>query len=158
MLGCLSLVASLIVALGVNAGPAGAAQANPDLTSACGLDFALVIDRSGSVSSDGASDTVRNAAKAFLTALVDTGSKVSLTSFAITATVDKSATALTTANLANLKSTVDDLNFGGYTNWEDGLIKAQSTFGGFTGGKPDLVVIITDGNPNRWIATKDDGR
>ena len=104
LLGCLSLVAALVVVTGP---AAGAAQANPNLATACGLDFALVIDRSASVAGDGASDTVRNAAKAFLTALKDTGSKVSLTSFGTSATVDKSATALTTANLAGLKAKVD---------------------------------------------------
>src|SRR5581483_3190447 len=126
---------------------------NPNLGTACGLNIALVIDRSGSVSGAGASGTVRNAAKAFLGALVDTGSTVSLTSFATSATVDQTATALTTANLAGLEGKVDALHFGDYTNWEDGLIKAQSTFSGFPGGppKPDLVVMITDGNPNRYM-------
>ena len=147
---------SMIAALGVStAGVAGAAvdvSGNPDLGQACGLDFALVIDRSGSVSGAGASLTVRNAAKAFLGALKDTGSRVSLTSFATTATVDNAATPLTSANLAGLNAKVDGLTFGSYTNWEDALIKAQSTFGAFTpAGRPQLVVVITDGNPNRWM-------
>ena len=133
---------------------------NSDLTAACGLEFALVIDRSGSVSGAGASATVRNAANAFLEALVDTGSKVSLTSFATTATVDTDISVnsgvvpLTTANLTapdGLADIVNDLSFGNFTNWEDGLIKAQSTFGGFSDSKPDLVVMITDGNPNRYL-------
>ncbi len=131
---------------------------NPDLNASCGLEFALVIDRSGSVA--GNAGTVKAAANTFLEALVDTGSKVSLTSFATDGRVDSNplvnngVVPLTTANLAGptgLTATVNGLSFANFTNWEDGLIKAQSTFPGFSGGKPDLVVMITDGNPNRYI-------
>ena len=152
VLACISLIAALGVSTAGVAGATVAVPGNPDLGQACGLDFALVIDRSGSVAGAGASLTVRNAAKAFLGALVDTGSRVSLTSFAATATVDNAATPLTSANLAGLNAKVDGLTFGGLTNWEDALIKAQSTFGAFTpAGRPPLVVVITDGNPNRWM-------
>ena len=123
---------------------------NKDLGKACGLDFALVIDRFR-VGSECGHDR-QEPAKAFLDKLVDTGSRVSLTSFATNATVDSAATPLTSANLSGLKAKVDALTFGNFTNWEDALIKAQSTFSGFTpAGRPQLVVVITDGNPNRYI-------
>jgi hypothetical protein len=118
--------------------------ANPDLHAFCGLDFVLVLDRSGSVASDGA--LVKGAAIAFLEKLQNTGSTVSLVSFAGTASIDRPPTALTSANLSALKGTVNGLVFGGSTNWHDALLKAESAF--LPAGPPPLVVIVTDGHPN----------
>ena len=58
---------------------------------------------------------------------------------------------MTTANLPGIKDSYRGLNSTGSTNWQDGLLKMQNTFGGFApapGPAPDLVVFITDGNPN----------
>ncbi|HEY4411088.1 MAG TPA: vWA domain-containing protein, partial [Acidimicrobiia bacterium] len=107
-----------------------------------------MLDRSASVSGS----SVKAAANGFLDELAGTGSTVSLVSFADTATVDRSATALSAgANLDAVKSAVNDLSFGGYTNWDDGLVKAEASFSAFPAGPPPLVIVITDGVPNRWI-------
>ncbi len=126
---------------------ASAAVANPDLAKGCGLDFVLVLDRSGSIATAGAQTTVKNAAKAFLNGLVDTGSRAALVSFAASGSIDQTALPLTSGtNLTTLDTKIDALGFTGDTNWEDGLEEAQGSFAGF-GSNPDLVVMITDGQP-----------
>ena len=149
------LTVPLLLTLGLSTLAAAPAHAvspvqtlNPNLpASACGLDFALVLDRSGSVSAT----TVKTAAKAFLTELADTGSTVSLTSFASTASQDGGPVSLTSGVLLDsLTESVDSMSFGGSTNWQDGLVAAREQFSGFPGGQPDLVVVITDGNANKY--------
>jgi uncharacterized repeat protein (TIGR01451 family) len=128
--------------------------ANPDLSGACGLDFTLVLDRSQSVGEN--APTVKAAANSFLDRLANTGSTASLVSFGTTGTEDVAPTALTSgANLDTLHAAVNNLVFDGDTNWEDGLVKAGNQFAAFPDGKPHLVVVITDGFPNKWNA--DDG-
>ena len=152
----------LAMALLVNAGM-GAAEltppappANPDLAGACGLDFTLVLDRSGSIAQARATEAVKRGAKAFLGALVDTGSTVSLVSFAETGRVDARPGPLTGDTIGGLEQLIDGLRFEGATNWEDSLSKARSQFAAFPAARPDLVVLLTDGKPNRYI--RDDGR
>ena len=128
--------------------PFNGSAGNPELVGQCGIDFTLVLDSSGSIGSTGIAN-LKLAANAFVDSLVDTGSSVSIASFATTGVQRLQATALTTANLATIKGSYATLTSDGRTNWEDGLIKAQGTFGGFTGGRPDLVIVITDGNPNQ---------
>jgi Mg-chelatase subunit ChlD len=150
----LSVSALLTFGLTLPASAASAATtpaSNPNLGSqtSCGLDFTLVLDRSASVSGS----SVKAAAYGFLDELAGTGSTISLVSFAETATVDIGATPLSAgANLDAMKAAVNGLSFGGYTNWDDALRKAQDSFGGFTAGRPPLVVIVTDGVPNRYIS------
>ena len=133
---------------------------NPPLAAKCGLDFGLVLDSSGSIGN--AISSLKTAANGFVDALVDTGSHVSQVSFATRSPgsggVNIGPTALTAANLATIKSSyfnlrTDDRN-NNRTNWEDGLLKSQQTFTfpppgpGTSPGAPDLVIVITDGNPN----------
>ncbi|MGH9041121.1 MAG: DUF5979 domain-containing protein [Acidimicrobiia bacterium] len=118
---------------------------NPVLEASCGLDFVLVLDESNSIE-EADEVIVEQAATAFLTALKDTGSTVSVVQFATTATPVLAPTALTTANMGLFTAAVN-INQSGGTNWEDGLAKARSQFGDFPDDKPQLVVIITDGTP-----------
>ena len=56
--------------------------ANPPIAEGCGINTTLVLDASGSVSSSGAVEDVRDAADAFLTALTNTNSSARVTQFA----------------------------------------------------------------------------
>ncbi len=138
---------------------------NPELEAQCGLDFGLVLDSSGSIG-NGANgmQALKAATDGFVTSLVDTGSTVSVTSFAtvspgsenlppnppdnLTPATNLPATALTSANLSAIQDSYKNLWSDGWTNWQDGLLKSQNGFSGFPGDKPDLVILITDGNPN----------
>lgn len=125
---------------------------NPDLTSQCGLDFALILDSSGSIGSTGIAN-LKSASNAFVESLADTGSNVSVTSFATASPgvggTNLAPTALTTVNLPTIKGSYKDLSSNGMTNWQDGFLKSQASFPGFApADAPDLAVLITDGNPN----------
>ena len=119
---------------------------NPSLpTSCCGLDIALVIDNSYSIDSSELTQ-MKNAVKAFVNALSGTPTQFSVTKFATTATVVQGFT----ADTANVISAIDSINVPTsivYTNWEDGFVKAQSTFDPRT--NPNLIIFASDGNPNR---------
>lgn len=117
--------------------------ANPALGQSCGLDIALVIDNSTSIDS-GELATMKTAMTAFTTAFAGTPTQFSVTRFATTgAVLQPFTTDFTAVNTAINGIPVG----GGYTNWEDGLLKAQGTFDPRT--NPNLVVFASDGNPNR---------
>ncbi len=137
---------------------------NPDLSAKCGLDFALVLDSSGSIGSTGIGNLTK-AANAFVEALVDTGSSVSQVSFSTASPgsggINLAPTALTTANLPTIKASYSALQSNGWTNWQDGLAKSKDRFAFPVPGPlpsppaaresaPDLVIFITDGNPNTF--------
>lgn len=149
------LLASLLVTggLALGASPSSATETapfNPNLTEACGLDFVLVLDRSGSIEDADGDGDLEGAATSFLDAMKDTGSKAAIVSFAATASVDWPATPVTSgANLTALKGAVTGLSYGGSTNWQDGLTKAQ---GAFAGLDHPLVIVITDGDPNKYYS------
>ena len=136
-------------------------NANPNLPPRCGIDIALILDTSGSIGNedpDGAGPLksgiqyLRDATDAFLEGVVDTGARVSISSFSTSAVVRQPVVAVTTANLAAIKATYNTIPSNGWTNWDDGFAKAQSTFASFSpSGRPDLVVLISDGNPNTII-------
>jgi hypothetical protein len=54
---------------------------NPKLTARCGLKVMLLLDESNSIHTFGATEDVRDAATAFVTALEGTGSEVAITAF-----------------------------------------------------------------------------
>ena len=102
----------------------------------CGLDFGLVLDSSGSIGSTGIAN-LKLAANAFVDSLVDTGSKVAVTSFSTESPglitggnpgQNLAPTALTTANLPTIKGSYNNLISSGWTNWEDGLFEMQNFF------------------------------
>lgn len=120
---------------------------NPDLGEMCGADVALVLDRSKSLGEAGVAQ-LRRAADDFTTALIDTGSQASVTSFADDAEVLANATALDDEGTETLQSSYAALRPAGWTNWTTGLREARRTFAGFDDGAADLAIVITDGNPN----------
>ena len=145
---------------GIYTPPAGAgyvvSQDTPRYQTSSALNVVLVLDRSTSIAKANAVQQVKNAGTAFLTALKDTGSRVAIVSFGTQGKVEAHPTADTTgANFNALNTVVQNMtiptNPTEYTNWDDGLMKAKSVFGEFPPGKSPLVVVVTDGNPNRWI-------
>lgn len=119
------------------------------------LNVVLVMDISSSIAVSNAVTQAKNAAKAFLSPLQGTGARVALVSFGTSASVERAPT----TNVSAVMAEVDTLPFGGYggnppqyTNWEYGLWQAKSLFTQFPGGTKPLVVVVTDGNPNRWIS------
>ena len=126
---------------------------NKPLTAACqGLKVAVILDESGSIGN--AAPQVRNATKALARGLVDTGARMAVFKFSTTA--DPSFIApyktITQAwidgnNPGDLDYYLDRYQPGGTTNWDAGLRQARDQT---TSDKPDLVVFLTDGNPNRW--------
>ncbi|MBI5951934.1 MAG: VWA domain-containing protein [Chloroflexi bacterium] len=118
---------------------------NPELGASCGLDIALVIDNSTSISSSELSQ-IKSAMTAFTGALNGTPTWFSVTRFATNAEVLQPFTADISAVNAAINSIPTG---GGSTNWQDALTKAYSTFDSDRADKPDLVIFASDGNPNR---------
>ena len=120
---------------------------NPDLPPRCGINVMLVLDESGSIASSGATDTVRNAAKAFLDALSGTGSAVSIIDFSTTARRQVAYTTVTADSIANVFDPYIDNRYDpeGWTNWEDAFQEVRTA--NTQGTRADLVVFMTDGDP-----------
>jgi len=119
---------------------------NPPLGQSCGLDIALVVDRSGSMDS-GEMSQVKSAMTTFVDAFTGTPTQFSLTKFETNASVVQSFTddfGLMKSKISGLPSSGD-----GNTNWDAALAKAFSTFDPRP-TKSDLIVIATDGSPNRF--------
>ncbi len=121
-------------------------RVNPTLPTSCGLDVALVLDLSGSVTDVPA---LRGAADTLVNALQGTPSRMSLFSFssvspAVNATQNyPSLTSVSTVTQASeFKSRYATWTAGGGTNWDRGLAVVANA-----ADTPDLTVIITDGNP-----------
>lgn len=120
---------------------------NPRLpTEACGLDIALVLDVSGSINSTELTQ-MKNAFKAFVDAMAGTPTQFSVTQFDTTAKILLPFTSVTTGSTA-IKNAINSAGGGNYTNWEDGLNKAWSTYDPRT-DKFNLMIFSSDGNPNR---------
>lgn len=146
------VLAALLVGAGATPGSATEyfpSDPNPDLNAQCGLNFGLVLDSSGSIGDTGIQN-LKDASTSFVESLADTGSTVSVTSFSTQSPgsggTNLEPTALSTSNLPTIKDSYKDLVSTGFTNWEDGLEKSQDNFD--FPGAPDLIVFITDGNPN----------
>ncbi len=119
---------------------------NPTLANSCGLDIALVLDNSASISSSELS-TMKSRFTTFVNALVPaTPTEFSVVKFNKTASVvstfSASATTIATA-IGNVGTS------NGATNWEDGLLKAQSTFDPRpVSTHPNLIIFASDGVPD----------
>lgn len=124
---------------------------NPTLSQACGLDIALVLDNSTSISSSELA-SMKNAMTAFTGAFVGTPTQFSVTRFASSASVLQGFTADTSSVNAAINSIPSG---GGYTNWEDGLAKAASTFDPRP-TVPNLVIFASDGDPTASSAGPND--
>ena len=120
---------------------------NPDLPPRCGIDVMLVLDESGSIASSGATESVRDASRAFLTALSGTGASVSIVDFSTTAARPVGYTTVTEESIDDVFEPYlrDGYRPNGWTNWEDAFaaVRAANT----QGPVADLVVFMTDGDP-----------
>ncbi|MDR2257099.1 MAG: VWA domain-containing protein [Arthrobacter sp.] len=123
---------------------------NPSLSGKCGLKLGLLMDVSGSIadSTDGVKN-LKNAAKAFVSALQGTPSQVLVRNFADGSPAVESAEVGTLTSVATqggvttLNNAVDQLNNSnvtGATNWDAGLYRMRNA-------GLDAVVIVTDGVP-----------
>jgi hypothetical protein len=143
---------------------------NPAIQEQCGVDATLVLDASGSVSSAGAVNQVRDAAEAFLDALSNTGSTARVTQFGTVSAQLAASTVVSDASLGPggaLRAAVEGyynprpprppgvnfINTSGnvnnntsnnqYTNWDGSLHQAAET-------TPNIVVYVTDGDPTAY--------
>ncbi len=118
---------------------------NPPFGQSCGLDMALVLDTSSSISSSELA-TMKTAVNNFVTALDGTPTEFSLSQFYGTASVAQGFT----GDASTIVTAVNGLTSTGHTgtNFEDGLIKGNSTLPN-RGGIPNVIVFASDGNPNR---------
>ncbi|WP_125100384.1 vWA domain-containing protein [Leucobacter chromiireducens] len=127
---------------------------NPALVQSCGIDVALIMDFSGSVS--GSVPALKAAAGAFTDALVGTPSRMSLFSFsdsspANTASANYPAlTSVATQTQADaFKARWNGWDADGGTNWEQALATAADA----RATNPyDVAIVITDGQPTFWGA------
>lgn len=127
-------------------------------------DVMLVMDRSGSIDA-GELTTMKTAANAFVTALAPSASGIhmGLVSFSGTNSgplTDASMDQRLTSNGASVQTAINNLSAGGLTNLYAGLalaadeLEATSTPNTYSGldradvSSPDIVVVLTDGNPN----------
>jgi uncharacterized repeat protein (TIGR01451 family)/LPXTG-motif cell wall-anchored protein len=132
--------------------------ANPDLNPDCGIDVGILIDRSGSIADAGQQVNMRESAKDIVEALAGTPSQVGVWSFgsssSATGTVEHPAQQLTKvggptgpAGVASLSATIDSIPIvsGVATNWEAGFASVDTASD--AGTDPDLLFVLTDGNP-----------
>jgi len=121
---------------------------NPPLTEACGLDIVLVLDSSDSLNNSEIQQ-VKDAANAFVDTLSGTPTHFGVVDFD-TQIINSFAL---TDNMTNVHAAINSIGHTGVTeltNWEAGLIQGQSLFAGGSPDKPNLMVIITDGDPTTW--------
>jgi cysteine-rich repeat protein len=119
---------------------------NPTLSSSCGIDIALIIDNSGSISSSELT-AMKDAFKAFVDAfLPTTPTQMAVVSFNTLATLrlDYNSDGTTIKNAIDAVTTSS-----GYTNWQDALVVAHDQYDNRI-DKPDLYVFASDGEPNRY--------
>ncbi len=123
---------------------------NEELLAACqGMKVAVVLDESGSIGSAGATQKVRDATKALAQGLVGTGARMSVFKFSTTADPDFIGPYQTVTQSwinGGLTTYLNRYSPGGSTNWESGLAQARNET---LSDRPDLVVFLTDGNPNK---------
>ncbi len=120
------------------------AASNPplDLTK-CGLNVAIVVDRSGSIGSTNM-NLQKDALKGLMDEFVNTATVVSLISYSSEATELKdNVTIVTQADADSFDLAINGLVSSGWTNWEAGLQKVLDL-----SADPDLVLFLSDGRPN----------
>jgi cysteine-rich repeat protein len=128
--------------------PAPTPNANPTLPESCGLDIVLVLDSSDSIDNTELGQ-VKSAGNAFVDALAGTPTNFAVVDFD---TQIVSSLALTN-NTTAVHSAINNIGHTSQTeltNWEAALIKGQSLISAGTSSKPNLMVIITDGDPTTY--------
>jgi hypothetical protein len=139
---------------------APADDSNPDLVGGCGIDVALVLDASSSISDANAVDLVASAAQAYLDSLAETGSRVAVVNFKSSAAIAIGYEPVTIGSIASggrhwaaVHSTDATSNSylaaasspsGRRTNWEAALEAVGRA------EAPELVVLVTDGVPTSY--------
>jgi cysteine-rich repeat protein len=119
-------------------------EPNPGLNQSCGVDMVLVIDSSGSIDSAELGQ-MKVAYESFINAFLPaTPTLIGVVDFDTQASVAQNFT----DNVTVLTTAVNTPTSGGFTNWQDALLKARGLFDP-RGDKPNLVVFASDGNPNR---------
>lgn len=132
---------------------------NPDLERACGLNVMVVLDASTSIATAGSTEDVRNAYRAFISSLNNTGSSVATIDFASVARLPSIG-----GNPGGTYVTIDDTTTpgfnsyiatgyvpNGWTNWEDAMRVGRFFAPRPNPAIPHLVVFITDGDPTAYI-------
>ena len=128
----------------------------------CGGTVTVVLDTSSSIPAQGGATSLVNAALGFIDAFSGTPTYLRIVGFDVSAYSYYPTTAGQYVNILNptaaltaMRTKVDnqDLStarWGGGTNWEDGLWQAFRTTSGTAFSQlPELVVFISDGEPNR---------
>lgn len=122
----------------------------PTVTACSQADVMLVLDRSGSINPTELGQ-LKTAAKDFVDALGLTplGVHAGQSSFATLGTLDH----ILSSNSVTLKTAIDALISGGFTNLKEGIDLGTGELGGINDRvdltSPDKMIIITDGHPNR---------
>ena len=139
------------------------AAENPDIEGVCGMDIVLVLDESQSISNFAATDHVRSAANAFITAISGTGSRIQITEFNGRARTVIPFTEVRADNESLFKNYINNetgtpllgYNPAGYgypdtgTNWEDAFRRAIAN------ETSPLLVFVTDGDPTNYLVDPD---
>lgn len=144
--------------------------------SRCGRRILILVDQSGSISTAGATGTVRDAVRSFVLGFQGTPGQLSVVGFSANVSQisgpygtyydtlnddsGKMAQLLNPSTSTSIpaNSTIARLQFGGSTNWHAAI---QSAYGIPTGSGdlsyhdyvPDMVVFVTDGDPTRHLNT-----
>jgi uncharacterized repeat protein (TIGR01451 family) len=130
-----------------------APSANQALTAACEtIKVAVLLDESYSIEEAGATRKVRDATRALAQGLVGTGASMAVFKFNTTASssfiapYQQVTPGFVSGALATYLNNYQPTIFSPYTNWDSGLAKVQAET---QANAPHLVVLLTDGNPNR---------
>ena len=129
---------------------------NPNLTPRCGLDFGVIVDRSGSIFDAGQATAYRDGLNSLIDAFADTPSNLGLWSFATDASDTDAVTypwhqmadLSDPTNVESLHDTVNSIpvQTGFTTSWEEGL-RAPLQASVDASPEPELWVVVTDGQP-----------
>lgn len=128
--------------------------ANPSLATSCGLDIAIVMDNSQSITTAQRTQ-MKTALTAFTSALSGTPTEFSVVRFGDSSSIIQNFT----SNISLVNTAINSMPAnptGQYTNWEAGLNSAYSTFSSDRSAVPDLVLFATDGDPTASSAGSND--
>lgn len=148
LLSALLIAQGLFLAPGVSAAITATTDANPTLpTDICGLDIAIVMDQSWSLTNNQMS-LQKIAFKRMIRAFAGTPTQFSITKFSNNAQVVQEFTD-NTADLVAAINGIANNSPSGESNRDIWLIRAQNRFDP-RAASPDVIIFATDGHPNRF--------